>query len=55
MTVAELIHRLKVMPHEAEILVDIERRYAEIDNITLEHSQRVNERKPYVVVSIFGN
>lgn len=54
MTVQELITILKAMPHNAEVMVDIVDRYAEIDDITLEHSQRVNECKPYVIINIFS-
>jgi len=49
----ELLTLISAFPNNAEFLVDIGDRYAEIKDIKLEYSQRINERKPYVVISIY--
>ena len=49
----ELIHILSALPNNAEVLVDIGERYAEIDDIKLEYSQRIDKRKPYVIIDIY--
>lgn len=49
----ELLTLLSVLPNNAELLVDIGDRYAEIKDIKLEYSQRTDERKPYVIINIY--
>ena len=53
MTKEELLAILSAFPNNAELLVDIGDRYAEIKDIKLEYSQRTDERKPYVIISIY--
>lgn len=53
MTKEELEHLLSALPNNAEVLINIGDRYAEIKDIKLEYSQRVDERKPYVIISIY--
>lgn len=53
MSTEELITLLSAFPNNAELLVDIGDRYAEIKDIKLEYSQRIDERKPYVIINIF--
>ena len=53
MSKEELISILSTLPNNAEVLVDIGERYAEIQEIKLEYSQRVYERKPYAIINIF--
>lgn len=38
--------------NNVEVLIDIGDRYAEIKDIRLEYSQRTDNRKPYVIISI---
>lgn len=52
MSKEELTSILSTLPNNAEVLVDIGERYAEIQEVKLEYSQRVNERKPYVIIDI---
>lgn len=49
----ELMDILSSLPDRAEVLVNIGERYAEIKEVKLECSQRVYERKPYVIIDIF--
>lgn len=53
MKTEELITLLSAFPNNVELLVDIGDRYAEIKDIKLEYSQRIDERKPYVIINIF--
>ena len=53
MSKEELLTLLSAFPNNAEFLVDIGDRYAEIKDMKLKYSQRVNERKPYVIISIY--
>ena len=53
MTKEELIHILSSLPDNSEVLVNIGERYAEIRNVGFEYSQRVDERKPYVIIEIY--
>ena len=53
MSVEELLKLLSGLPNKAEVLVDIGDRYAEINDIKLEYSQRTDERKPYVIIDIY--
>lgn len=54
MSKEELISILSTLPNNAEVLVDIGERYAEIQEVKLEYSQRVHERKPYVIIDILA-
>lgn len=49
----ELMSILQELPDNAEVLVNIGKRYAEIKEVKLEYSQRVYERKPYVIIDIY--
>lgn len=49
----ELMNILSALPNNAELLVDVGDRYAEIKNIQLEYSQRTDGRKPYVIINIY--
>ena len=49
----ELITQLSAFPNNAELLIDIGNRYAEIKDIKLEYSQRTDGRKPYVIIDIY--
>jgi hypothetical protein len=53
MNVEELLKLLSGLPDKAELLVDMGDRYAEINDIKLEYSQRTDERKPYVIINIY--
>ena len=53
MTKEELLEILSALPNNAEVLVDIGERYAEIKSVKAEYSQRGYERKPYIVVDIY--
>jgi len=53
MTKEELLKTLSILPDNAEVLVSLEDRYAEIRNVRAEYSQRVDERKPYIIISIY--
>ena len=48
----ELLTLLSALPNNAELLVDMDDRYAKIKDIKLEYSQRTDERKPYVIIDI---
>lgn len=48
-----LLALLSEFPNNAELLVDIGDRYAEVKDIDLEYSQRPDGRKPYVIISIY--
>lgn len=54
MTKEELIEILSALPNNAEILVDIGERYAEIKRLKVEYSQRSDNRKPYIIVDIYS-
>lgn len=49
----ELMSILSAFPNNAEILVDIGERYAGIKDVSLEYSQRIVEKKPYVIIDIY--
>ena len=49
----ELIRILSTISGESEVLIDIGDRYAEIKDVKLQYSQRVDERKPYVIIDIY--
>lgn len=49
----ELLNLLSALPNNAELLVDIGDRYAEIKDIKLQYSQRTDGRKPYVIINIY--
>ena len=53
MSKEELLTLLSTFPNNAEFLVDIGDRYAEIKDIKLEYSQRTDGRKPYVIINIY--
>ena len=53
MTKEELIRILSALPDKAEVMVDIGERFAEIKDVELTYSQRVAERKPYVIIDIY--
>jgi hypothetical protein len=53
MTKEELIHILSSLPDNSEVLVDTGEGYKEIRDVGFEYSQRVNERKPYVIIEIY--
>ena len=53
MTREELIEILSALPNNAEVLVDIGERYAEIKSVKAEYSQRVDGKKPYIIVDIY--
>lgn len=50
---AELRALLSALPNNAELLVNMGDRYAEIKSIKLEYSQRTDGRKPYVIIDIY--
>ena len=50
MTKEKLIEILSALPNNAEVLVNIGERYAEIKSLKAEYSQRVYEKKPYIIV-----
>jgi hypothetical protein len=49
----ELLTLLSALPNNAQLLVDIGDRYAEVKDIELEYSQRPDRRKPYIIISIY--
>lgn len=53
MTKDELIDILFALPDNAEVLVNVSERYAEIRSVRAEYSQRVYEKKPYIIVDIY--
>ena len=53
MTKDELIDILLALPNNAEVLVNIGEGYAEIKNVKAEYSQRVFEKKPYIIIDIY--
>lgn len=53
MTREELIEILSALPDNAEVLVNIGERYAEIRSVRAEYAQRVYEKKPYIIVDIY--
>ena len=53
MSKEELTSILSTLPNNAEVLVNTGKRYAEIKEVKSEYSQRVYERKPYVIIDIF--
>ena len=53
MTNEELIEILFALPNNAEVLVNIGERYAEVKSVKAEYSQRVFEKKPYIIVDIY--
>ena len=53
MTKDELIDILFALPNDAEVLVNIGERYAEIKSVKAEYSQRMFEKKPYIIVDIY--
>ena len=53
MTKEELIEILSALPNNAEVLINIGERYAEVKSVKAEYSQRVSERKPYIIVDIY--
>ena len=53
MTKKELENLLSTLPKNAEVLINIGGRYAEIKSIKVESSQRIDERKPYVIINIY--
>lgn len=53
MSKEKLLSLLSALSNNAEVLVDIGDRYAEIKDIKLEYSQRADERKPYVIINIY--
>ena len=53
MSKEELLNILSALPNNAEVLVDIEDRYAEIKDIRLEYSIRTDGRKPYVIINVY--
>ena len=53
MTKEELIEILSILPKNAEVLINIGERYAEIKNVKVEYSQMVDKRKPYIIIDIY--
>ena len=53
MTKEELIEILSALPDNAEVLINIGERYAEIKSVKAEYSQRAYEKKPYIIVNIY--
>jgi hypothetical protein len=53
MLVEKLIRILLAFSKKSEVLIDIGERYAEIKDVKMEYSQRVDERKPYVIITIY--
>lgn len=53
MTREELIELLETLPQNAEIMVDLGVRYAEVKDVRVEYSQRVSDRKPYVIIDLY--
>lgn len=53
MTNKELITLLTAHPRNAELLIDIGDRYAEIKSIKLEYSTRTDGKKPYLIISFY--
>ena len=49
----ELLTLLSALPNNAELLVDIGDRYAEIKSIKLEYSTKTDGKKPYVIISFY--
>lgn len=49
----ELIRILSVIPDNAEVLVDVGERYAEIKDVKLEHAIGSVEIKPYIIIDIY--
>ena len=54
MTREELINILEHLPANAEVLINTTDRYAEIKDVRIEYSQRVDTRKPYVIINIYS-
>ena len=54
MTKEELINILESLRTNAEVLINTNDRYAEIKDVRIEYSQRVNIRKPYVIINIYS-
>lgn len=53
MNVEELLKLLSGLPNKAELLVDMGDRYAELNDIKLEYSQRTDERRAYVIITTY--
>ena len=53
MTKEELIEILSALPNNSEVLVNIGERYAEIKSVKAEYSQRVYEKKPYIIIDVY--
>lgn len=53
MTKEELINMLEHLPANAEVLINTADRYAEIKDVSIEYSQRVDTRKPYIIISFY--
>ena len=53
MRISELRTFLSTLPSNAELLVDMGDRYAEVKNFKLEYSQRTDGRKPYVIIDVY--
>lgn len=49
----EMLTLLSALPNNAELLVDIGDRYAEIKSIKLEYSTKTDGKKPYVIISFY--
>ena len=53
MTKEELIEILSALPDNAEVLINTDERYAEIESVKAEYAQIVNERKPYIIINFY--
>lgn len=53
MLIGKLISILLAFSKSSEVLVDTGERYAEIKDVKMEYSQRSDERKPYVIITIY--
>lgn len=49
----EMLNLLSALPNNAELLVDVGDRYAEIKSIKLEYSIKTDGKKPYVIISFY--
>ncbi len=53
MLIGKLIRILLAFSKNSEVLIDVGERYAEIKDVKMEYSQRADERKPYVIITIY--
>lgn len=53
MTIKELLHILSDIPDEAEVIVDLGERYADIKDINLEYAKRSYGVIPHIIITLY--